>query len=384
MAAVPNYGLLSTMADGIREGLIGYQTMAQNQRANQQQDMYAQANGFIKDPNGNYAMSPEQSNFLQTKKKAEMGQYQNQLQQTDPTSDVSAQSRTSGKAYLNSIKDGLGDQMITDNMNHNQVQEALGHADKYQSGMGSKLIMVGGQLQKQDLANQGGIEKQQVANQGGGMGARSAVQVSKDYESSTKPYRQTQEDISRVESILNTKDKDGNPLITSQQLGDANAAMARIFSPGHMSDATVSRTEYESMPAKFAAAVQKWTTNPQDSDSRGLIEHIVDQGHHIANVSNVNAEKQIDSLDSGYLNQPGQIGQMAKSKSGFLHDRYNAHYPEAGESVPGAQQSQGGYQAPALQTPPAPPHPQDTQAVQWAKANPRDPRSAKILQQNGF
>ncbi len=43
-----------------------------------------------------------------------------------------------------------------------------------------------------------------------------------------------------------------------------------------------------------------------------------------------------------------------------------------------------GFGQPAQAAAPVPaPHPQDSAALQWAKANPKDPRSAAILQING-
>lgn len=171
---------------------------------------------------------------------------------------------------------------------------------------------------------------------------RNNVQVSKDYETAMKPFRNLQEDISRVEGALSTKDKNGKPLITSQQLGDANAAIARIFSPNHMSDATVNRTEYESLPAKFAAAAQRLSADPHDIGSRDLINHIIDQAHHIGNVSNDNALKELDSLNSGYSNLNSESGRtFAKSKSDFFKKRFSNKYNTVGGESQGFDQGSG-------------------------------------------
>lgn len=161
--------------------------------------------------------------------------------------------------------------------------------------------------------------------------ARNTGQVSKDYESTMKPYRSLQEDVSKVEAAVSTKGKDGKPLITAQQMGDINATISRIFSPNHMSDATVDRTEYESMPAKFAAAMQKYKANPQDIGSRDLINHILDQAHHLANVSNQNALQELDSLDSGYTNSPSEsVKKFAAAKSNFFRQRFSKVYQTVG------------------------------------------------------
>lgn len=170
---------------------------------------------------------------------------------------------------------------------------------------------------------------------------RNAIGVVKDYEDRMKPYRGIQEDISKVEGALATKDKNGNPLITAQQLGDVNAAIARIYSPGHMSDATVSRTEYESAPARFAAAVQKLMANPQDVGSRDLINHIIDQAHHLGNVSNQNAQQELDSLDAGVSGLSPAVQKATLEKSKAFRARFSKQYPTVGD---GSDQNSGGGQ----------------------------------------
>jgi len=78
MATVPNYGLLSNMADGIREGMIGYQTMLQGQRQQQMHDMMAQQQGFSKDQNGNWVMDPQRQQEMQQQRQYLTKHYQNQ------------------------------------------------------------------------------------------------------------------------------------------------------------------------------------------------------------------------------------------------------------------------------------------------------------------
>jgi hypothetical protein len=89
MATIPNYGLLNNMADGIREGLIGYQTIAQNRRAQQAQDAQMQLQGFQKDDTGNYQLSPQMAGLIDKDRQAHAAKTQYELDNMDPTSDVS-------------------------------------------------------------------------------------------------------------------------------------------------------------------------------------------------------------------------------------------------------------------------------------------------------
>lgn len=162
-----------------------------------------------------------------------------------------------------------------------------------------------------------------------------AINVGKDYDDNLKDGVQVNKDINKLNNIFATKDENGNPLITKQQMGDANAIISRLYSPNHMSDSTVDRTEYESSPSVFAGALQKLTANPTDIGSRQLIEHIVDQGRHIANITNQNSLRQLDNLDAGYLSLPGPAGQMASRKSADYRKMFSKQYDTMGENQSG-------------------------------------------------
>ncbi len=111
-----------------------------------------------------------------------------------------------------------------------------------------------------------------------------------------------------------------------------------MYSPNHQSDATVSATEYESAPAEFAAALQKYLANPQDSHSRALLDHILDQARHIGNASNRNALKQLDDIDAGNQNLVSpDSAKTAATISKQLRSRFSKQYPEVGENAPASR-----------------------------------------------
>ncbi len=166
------------------------------------------------------------------------------------------------------------------------------------------------------------------------MGDADARNVAQQYQTAIKSHKNLQEDIGRIESILTTRDKNGKPLVTAQQIGDANMAISRIFSPNHQSDSTMEATEYGSVPIKFAKAIQEFSAHPEDTKSRELVEHMVDQAHAIGNVSNQNALRQLDDLDSYAPNlQNASAHKTATDLSSQLRKRFSVTYPTMGAAA---------------------------------------------------
>ncbi len=349
-----DYGLIGGIGQGLQQGLLAYQRTKQLNRENQIQNL---TSGVEQDDNGNLKLNDQQQQLRQAqglKSKADIDSY-------DPNSQKSINTRNLARQVMSKSLPG-SEKAITEDMSAAELNAENGLVGKAVSG---GLGMQGSQIKASAMMGAAAGKNQSFAD-------RDAVQVSKDYETTLKPYRQVGEDVNKIEGTLNTKDKNGKPLITAQQMGDVNAAIARIYSPNHMSDATVNRTEYESAPSTFAKALQKWTANPEDIGSRQLIDHILDQAHHLANVSNENAERERQSLDSGYTNlQVPSAKKTAQDKSADFHKRFSVKYPERGDAQGLLGQSNGNA------------HPQDQAAIAWAQANPNDPRSAAILKANG-
>ena len=310
---VDDYGLIGGIGQGIQQGLLAYQRQKQLNRENQIQNL---TSGVETDADGNLQLNAQ----AQQRKQAQSLADQRTISGYDPDSDYSKGQVKIGNQLAK--KFGLGNTLIPEGTTAADVNS--------ENGLIGKGIAGGAAIQAGQTKANSFFQAAQGKNQS--FADRDTVSVSKDYETQAKPFRQVNEDVAKIEGTLNTKDKDGNPLITKQQMGDVNAAIARIYSPGHMSDATVDRTEYESAPAAFAGALQKWSTNPQDIGSKQLIDHIVDQAHHLANVSNQNAQKELDSLDSGYQNlQVPSALKTAQDKSNSLRKRFSVQYPEAGQ-----------------------------------------------------
>lgn len=318
-----NYGLISGALGGIREAMTAYQTAQNNRRQNQLMQMNMLSQGMMQDADGNVSYTPEKKEQIENQNKLATAQSNAGLLSLDAASPASQHARSLARSIMSKASPG-SESGITDDMTEAEINK--------EGGLVKAAITGGYGMQGQQARASGMLAGNAPRNQA--FADRDVNSVSKDYEQRLGSYRQVNEDIEKLESTLSTKDKNGKPFISPQQIGDANQIIARIYSPNHMSDATVSRTEYESIPAQFAAAIQKLSTNPQDAGSRALVEHIVDQAHHIANVSNSNALKELESLDSGYANlQVPAAKQTAQDKSKFFRDRFMKAYPEVGQGL---------------------------------------------------
>lgn len=236
-----------------------------------------------------------------------LGGAQQELLGRQPDSVVSKNARQQTIAALKAALPGQDvSQMVPETMSANDIA----------NDANIKSLLAGG------FSVQGNqLKAAAMGSKNNAFNGRNSIQISKDYEKHMEEPISVQNSIRRIESVLTT------PIISKQQLGDVNAAIANIFSPKHQSDATVNRTEYESIPAQVSGALQKLTANPQDIGSRKLIQHILDQAYHIGNVTNRAAKLEIEGLDAGY-SQVGDpaIQNMAKSKSDFFNKRFGQDY----------------------------------------------------------
>jgi hypothetical protein len=98
-----------------------------------------------------------------------------------------------------------------------------------------------------------------------------------------------------------------------------------------------------------------------------------------------------DSLSKSFLAQfehqlSGQKNFWASKGKEFIkreRDRFSKEFKSDPDLAHSWEQGTAGLFEDAPVEPQAPQHPQDSEAVQWAKANPSDPRAQKILQANG-
>lgn len=219
-----------------------------------------------------------------------------------------------------------------------KIQKAAAYAAKIQDDRNQLSQRV---LEAYGKNKQGQGSTTMVIGGGGPMDIRGGNQVSEAYEKHLKPFNQMSNSIDRVESALST------PVITKQQLAEANEAILQALTAGRKAGlAELTRSEFDSLPARLAANLQNFTGKPQDIGSREIIQHMRDIMGRIKSIAGQQALKQVDALDSGYSAYPESVARSVsegKSKyyrekflpSALSHDTPAAGAPKVGEMIDG-------------------------------------------------
>lgn len=186
-----------------------------------------------------------------------------------------------------------------------------------------------------------------------------------------KNYEDRLDAAQRVRDLIQ-KSVDGT-LIPSENLGQQLANDITLL---QSQKSTVSGTEHVRPVTLFGNA--------------GKFGHFL-SGDPQAAITNADLNQMLKETDALY----GDIGQQQKAKfsswikgqSKSTQDTLKARFQESREQYfPGGSAGAALNSSPSQQTKSYPvesAHPQDSEAVQWAKSNPDDPRAAKILQVNG-
>lgn len=355
MADYQNYGLLNNIASGIREAMIAKQTNDTNQHMMQMQNLLY---GVQEGPGGQLQYTPEKQAELAAQKQSATLKAQGETADYGP---ATPDELGLLKAHYNKIQPGLGDQ-LPENLSHHQVVEKFG-------------------LIKPDIS--------------GGYG----VDVAKQKADAMLPFQQSRLDT-QTERLHNQNVKSviGDP--TTTQLINTSNNLKNAISNFKQGGAT---------PQEFAELQQAVRSNVGIKGTSGVDE----RGETYLNSLGVKKDKMMQFLtgdpqsviqsDPKFAAQIEQIanlelankGAQAKAqmqKNAAAHKSFYSKHPDLRDDLNdsmdqavqqlGSQPSQGqgllGAPAGSFSS-----HPQDNAAVQWAKSNPNDPRSAKILQVNG-
>lgn len=349
--AAPNLGLLSGLGEGLKQGLISYQNMQNINRTNQMQNMLM---GVQKNADsGQLEYTPQKAQQMQAQSMAE----KRSMDELDPNSDVSQR---------------LG--AMRGQIVHSADPKAS--ADMFQGSSAADQKEMEGLL-KPDISGQYGILKQLYSpmvqvKQG-------QLDVARDNQASSAVDKVTNDSqmkshVQRVQGadrILGQLDaaKSGKIVDTNQLLNDINTEYVNLLTGSNNSAlGKQERTEYTTMAGNLAATLQKIKGSPESINSPEILGQL---------------ETQVRDLKGNYQGQIKARGQMLQRNYAHNPNATQAQQDKIAEMTNqfgGGDQPQGqgllGAQAPM-------PHPQDAAAVQWAQANPKDPRSAAILKANG-
>lgn len=344
-----NYGLLGTAAEGVQAGLNAYQTTQKMKRDAQLQNLTM---GIQQDDNGALSFTPEMQQKRQQQTDLGQAEYKSgllkasQMQEAaDPTSELSHQYR---EAYRGLLPPKAAAH-IPDTISAAQLKELMPLAQagaKAEIGINSPIALGRLDLTQQTRAGAIGkdIENDKVLQTG----------------------VQSKNAADRGLNILS------QPKVTSQMANTAFTDLARIIQGGGSpAQGTIHEQSYNTLYMRAQNLLQNISGNPEDALPEPIKKQLVQTFQEMKDVNDQaisdRAANKIGTYRKSSSNNPYAISALDD-----LESRYVKRKPQEAGLLQGAQSQQ----------PQA--HPQDSAAVQWAKANPKDPRSVAILKANGL
>jgi hypothetical protein len=297
---------------------------------------------------------------------------QDALDSNNPDSEVSSRVRALYKPIFE--KAGL-DTSSLDDMSAADIkayaQNPLEEQDKMATSTANRNLAVQAQKDRTALLQNGkqsAADAKQAADD-----EKTQAQIAKDMNTLTASSRnalgtatKAKISASRLQDIVN------DPNATNQDLQSAYADLNNIVS-GSTTQGGTEHQAYNTIWNQLAGLQQSITGNPAAPVIPEIKQHVAD------------VAKRMTAISDGVINQntravqAGRSGWIARNPDRWQNMLDVATQAPASQSGAGASPS-GGMPNPSANSAP---HPQDSQAVQWAKQNQNDPRAQKILQLNG-
>ncbi len=338
-----NYGLIDTMASGVREGLLAYQ---QKKQGDQQAQMMQLAYGIQPGADGRLEYTPEKQQELSAQRELNTKKNEAELSSYDPESDVSKQA---GLLYEKAGVKGAG-------------QGHYSLAQMKELGLPT--------LAGKEISGQYGLYGHQMTND-----QRSQYQGERIHNQNVKDVVNDP----MVNSLITTSSNLNNAIsnfkqggATPQELDELQQSVrSNLGIKGNSGVSERGNTYLTSLGIDKDRFLQKFTGNLQDtmkSDPQfaNVVLKIADneRQNKLAQAKAQMSKKA--AAHKSFYNQPGNEGRKAD-----LQDAIDQQLGQMGQGLIQAPQ-------PATQA-----HPQDEAALTWAKSNPNDPRAIKIMQMNG-
>lgn len=368
----PNYGLLGGMASGIKEGLVAYQTTQNIQRQNQMQNLLS---GVQKDGDGNLQFTPEMQQQRQLQNQAT----QSQAKEFDPNSEESQGARAYAKSTTG--------QDLPDTVTAHQIKEY----SPYGVGMLKNQGLIGSAQVKADAstdnAQTSADAKAGAAAAGSDRHAASSqdkvfhdVQSMVESARGNKSVQQAESDLYAAKKFESLTNLYGDPnKLNPQQVQLAASEIGKIAQGGSPTESELKGLNQDTIPKTLASAAQYFTNSPSAANQGKFIQAMQDY------TTALRGDAQgIVSERYGRIIESNKNG-MGPDHYQDMQKQYINRFNPSGQNAPAQGSGQGllGSQAQGQQSAQAP-HAQDSAAVQWAKSNPNDPRSAAIMKANGL
>ena len=393
MADSTNYGMLNNMAQGIREGLIQYQTMKNNNRQNQ---MFNLSHG-IQDGENGLEFTPE----MQEKRQAEKGILAQKVAESQRAAREEVPDSPESKTMREFYKQ------------YGQVPEGMSAA---QLKSGSGIIGTGYKAEKasEAMEKRMGMMEERFNR---GLDSKETMKGDSSWnnDKTMNTYIPRLDGAKKILNLITAARQPGESGVKSNQavLGQLNAEISRLETgsqaPGLHS---AEKTEMESSAAKLRNIYDTLSGKVSNVDlgdkfdqaeamvkdlGRSYMNQIDDRAEILKATSNANLKEvyslKHDQTQKRYRDRFGfwgdekdpsrqqtkTAGQGAPKSGGFFSDIYEGGKGLLNRATSPAQAS------PQQQQPAAAPgpHPADDAMLVWAKANKNEPGAAEVLKANG-
>ncbi len=386
--------MLNNIASGVKEGLIGFQT-AQNLRRQEDQLDREQASADANSPESQAAVKffndqgvtvqpgtsakqlKDYSGFLGNKERADALSYQQQKEDRAAGYDTpgSPQSKMAFQTLLAAHPEKaaqLKQQGLDENsLSFNAVKQLMGTYDK-QSGLVNKLDVQGSK-------NQGLINKVKATQGANPNGYASEKDFDKTVAmlNSARGDKGTAQAMNDLYSASKAKGlvslfKDPNNMTTSD-VTLLQSEIAKIATGGVPAHAEMQALSNPTLQSKLAPIITAFTNEPTPANAGAFVNHYMQYVNQLGE----DARQQLSQRTGALIGTKNFSPDQLKRLQGMV-GRYAPSSPQQGSGLIGQQGSSPG--APQ-------PHPQDSQAIQWAKQNLNNPAMAQkaqaILKANG-
>jgi hypothetical protein len=179
-----------------------------------------------------------------------------------------------------------------------------------------------------------------------------------------KPSEQNLASLMKSRAILNNT----KVPLTPQLLADAEndiASALNLKGSGQVTEGKIHRTELQTIGRKIAEGIQKWGNQP-DIDLRKTDPALVEQ---IAKMNNALAEDYVTTI---------------QDRKNSVLDEYQAAYGDDPRFSQRVDNLRGTFKKHSQSSKEGLLNEKDKQALEWANANPKDPRAAEIKQRLGM
>lgn len=166
--------------------------------------------------------------------------------------------------------------------------------------------------------------------------------------------------------------------LTDQEQTELAMGAAAMLAPGGVaSDSKIAHLVPQSAVGDWKSFLSYWKNQPEGKDQQDFTKRILETINREADVS----KSQMDEIRNRRLVYGEGLKKLAPDRYQMIVDKYGmSEQPQGLVSKSQAVEPKGlvAPKAVAIKQ-----HPQDDEAIAWAKANPKDPRAIEILKANG-